>query len=80
MFMCYLYLRKESSNPIRNAGICFMLGIICFSGSLYLLATRDLTHIPSLLIGPITPLGGFFFIAGWGLVLLQALKTPADKA
>jgi len=74
MFVCYLYLRKETSTLIRNAGICFMLGIICFSGSLYLLATKDLTHIPTLIVGPVTPIGGFFFIAGWAMVLLQAVR------
>ena len=75
LFLCYLFLRKESSTLVRNAGICFMLGMLCFSGSLYLLATKDLTGIPTILIGPVTPIGGFFFIAGWGLILMQALKT-----
>ncbi len=74
LFMCYLYLRKEQSVYVRNAGICFILGILCFSGSLYLLATRNLTNIPTLIIGPVTPIGGFFFIAGWCLILVQALK------
>ena len=74
MFMCFLYLRKEASVNIRNAGICFLLGIICFSGSLYLLATSHLTGIPTIVLGPVTPIGGFFFIAGWSLVLIQALK------
>lgn len=74
LFMCYLYLRKESSKTIRNAGWCFLAGIICFSGSLYLLATIQLTGIPVAIIGPITPIGGFFLIAGWGLVLIKALK------
>jgi uncharacterized membrane protein YgdD (TMEM256/DUF423 family) len=74
LFMCYLYLRKEASTYIRNAAICFLLGIVCFSGSLYLLATKDFTGIPGIIIGPITPIGGFFFIAGWSMVLIQALK------
>ncbi|HWB63617.1 MAG TPA: DUF423 domain-containing protein [Chitinophagales bacterium] len=74
LFMCYLYLRKEYSVYIRNAAICFVLGILCFSGSLYLLATIDLTHLPVVVIGPITPIGGFFFIAGWSMVLIQAIK------
>ena len=74
LFMCFLYLRKEQSVTIRNAGICFMLGILCFSGSLYLLATKELTGIPGIVLGPVTPIGGFFFIAGWSLVLVQALK------
>ena len=74
MFMCMLYLRKEASTYIRNAAFCFMLGILCFSGSLYLLATRDLNHMPIFILGPVTPIGGFFFIAGWGLVLVEALR------
>jgi uncharacterized membrane protein YgdD (TMEM256/DUF423 family) len=74
LFLCYLYLRKEQSVYVRNAGICFILGIICFSGSLYLFATRNITNISSIIIGPITPIGGFFFIAGWCLILVQALK------
>jgi uncharacterized membrane protein YgdD (TMEM256/DUF423 family) len=74
LFMCYVYLRKETSTLVRNAGICFILGIVCFSGSLYLLATRDLTNIPIIILGPMTPIGGFFFIAGWGLILMQAVK------
>jgi uncharacterized membrane protein YgdD (TMEM256/DUF423 family) len=79
-FMCFLYLRKEYSTVIRNAGLCFLAGIVCFSGSLYLLATRDLTHISVLILGPITPIGGFFFIAGWGLVLIQALAATPPEA
>lgn len=74
IFMCYLFLKKHYSALIRNAAICFALGIFCFSGSLYLLATRQLTGIPTLMLGPVTPIGGFFFIAGWGLVLVQAVK------
>jgi uncharacterized membrane protein YgdD (TMEM256/DUF423 family) len=74
LFICSLYLRKEYSVSVRNAAICFIAGIVCFSGSLYLLATRELTGISTLIIGPITPIGGFFFIAGWGLILMQAMK------
>jgi uncharacterized membrane protein YgdD (TMEM256/DUF423 family) len=74
LFICSIYLRKEYSVSVRNAAICFIMGILCFSGSLYLLATRELTGLPVLIIGPVTPIGGFFFIAGWGLVLIQAMK------
>lgn len=39
---------------------CWLLGIVLFSGSLYALAFGA----PSF-FGPITPLGGLCFIAGW---------------
>ncbi len=43
----------------------FIIGIVLFSGSLYLLSTAPLTGIGTSVIGPITPFGGLFFITGW---------------
>ncbi|MET3113661.1 uncharacterized membrane protein YgdD (TMEM256/DUF423 family) [Pedobacter sp. CG_S7] len=54
---------------------CFTAGIILFSGSLYLLATRELLNISFVnYIGPITPIGGLFFIVGWILLFFAALR------
>ena len=54
---------------------CFTAGIIFFSGSLYLLATREVLNISFVnYIGPITPIGGMFFIAGWILLFFAALR------
>ena len=44
----------------------FVIGIVLFSGSLYLLA---ITGIKS--FGIITPIGGFFFVIGWFLLILK---------
>lgn len=45
---------------------CFFVGILLFSGSIYLLATRDLIGLVNYKwLGPITPIGGLFFILGW---------------
>jgi uncharacterized membrane protein YgdD (TMEM256/DUF423 family) len=44
----------------------FLWGIVLFSGSLYLLCTRQLWHAEWLkVLGPVTPLGGICFIIGW---------------
>jgi len=45
---------------LSHAGWAFMLGIILFSGSLYILAITGLKSL-----GMITPIGGVFFIIGW---------------
>lgn len=50
---------------LPRAGWLFMAGILMFSGSLYLLACRDLLPFPVAWAGPVTPLGGLCFIAGW---------------
>lgn len=53
---------------------CFGLGILLFSGSLYLLSLREIIAMPLSFLGPITPIGGLLFISGWFLLLLSALK------
>lgn len=50
---------------LRQAGWLFFAGIIGFSGSLYLLACRDLLPFSVAWAGPVTPLGGLFFISAW---------------
>jgi len=64
-----------SSSTIVYAGWSFSIGILFFSGSLYLLATRHLLGLESItpILGPITPLGGLCFIVGW-IFLLFAFK------
>ncbi|MEZ4795192.1 MAG: DUF423 domain-containing protein [Flavobacteriaceae bacterium] len=43
----------------------FLLGILCFSGSIYVLALKDYLPISVGFLGPVTPLGGLLFILGW---------------
>ncbi len=60
-------LYKEFNNKfIKMAGAFFIVGIIFFSGSLYLLTYKEALVLPGLKwVGPITPLGGLCFIIGW---------------
>jgi uncharacterized membrane protein YgdD (TMEM256/DUF423 family) len=44
----------------------FFIGIIFFSGSLYLLAVTNV-----LWLGAITPVGGVSFLVGWGCLILN---------
>ena len=54
---------------VRIAGLFFLLGIICFSGSLYLLTYKAVIGSEGFAwAGPITPIGGLFFITGWVLL------------
>ena len=46
-------------------------GIFLFSGSIYLLATNDLTSFDFKVIGFITPIGGLLLILAWGALLLN---------
>lgn len=54
---------------VSIAAWLFVAGIIVFSGSLYLLA---LTSVKSW--GAVTPIGGLLLLAGWGSLMIGALK------
>lgn len=55
--------------------VLFTLGIILFSGSLYLLTLKDTLHLSFVaVLGPITPIGGLCFIAGWIALFFAALR------
>ena len=57
------------------AGRLFLIGILLFSGSLYVLTLLKATDTVGLRgIGAITPIGGLAFIAGWVMLLLGVLK------
>jgi uncharacterized membrane protein YgdD (TMEM256/DUF423 family) len=50
------------------AGWSFVVGILVFSGSLYLLALTGVR-----MFGAITPIGGIAFILGWAFLAVAAL-------
>ena len=54
---------------LKFSAYSFLLGIVLFSGSLYLLA---LTELP--MMGMITPIGGTFFIFGWIMLCIFGAK------
>lgn len=60
-------LNVNSSKGLYWSGILMQIGIVLFSGSLYLLG---ITHIN--VLGAITPLGGVSFLVAWFL-LAQAI-------
>ena len=57
------------SNYVFAAGWCFIVGILIFSGSLYILSLTGLRWF-----GAITPIGGLAFIAGWGCLVIAAFR------
>lgn len=56
----------KGEKALKTLRILFLSGILGFSGSLYLLTFADM--LPNTLkqvVGPITPIGGLFFVASW---------------
>ena len=67
--------RTWPNKMLKNAGILFILGIVFFCGSLYLLTLLSFIGTSNFKwIGAITPLGGASFIAGWLCIAIGILK------
>ena len=54
---------------LNNAGWAFLIGIVIFSGSLFLLCATGIK-----ILGAITPIGGVAMIAGWLLLFWGIYK------
>ncbi len=54
-----------------------LVGVILFSGSIYLLATKSLSGLELKFVGPLTPLGGVCLIGAWGLLMIHFLKKKS---
>ena len=61
--------RWPESN-LNAAGWCFIVGIVIFSGSLYLLSFTGMRWL-----GAITPIGGLAFLIGWAILIWSLIDT-----
>ncbi|MBC3808304.1 DUF423 domain-containing protein [Undibacterium seohonense] len=65
-------LPRWDAKKIRWSAISMLLGIVLFSGSLYLLAASGIR-----VLGAITPLGGLAFLFGWANLAWAALAEKS---
>jgi uncharacterized membrane protein YgdD (TMEM256/DUF423 family) len=75
IFLTAILYKEFPTKSMLWAGKLFLIGIIIFSGSLYLL-----TYVKAIgaynfnWLGAITPFGGVAFIAGWGMLFKSFLR------
>ncbi|NCU16344.1 DUF423 domain-containing protein [Pallidibacillus pasinlerensis] len=60
--------KYPNSSLLNWAGWLFLIGIICFSGSLYIMAPTDIN------LGLVTPFGGVLFLTAWTLLMVASFK------
>jgi len=65
-----LFLLAQRRPVPSGPWFTFFLGILVFSGSLYLLAVTNVKWL-----GAITPIGGASFLAGWLWLAITASKS-----
>lgn len=75
ILVAIVFERTGQHALMQWSGNCFLFGILLFSGSLYLLTAMKATGKVGLEgIGIITPVGGLFFVAGWLLFFISAIR------
>lgn len=62
-------LSQPQTTLLKTSGWLFILGLVVFSGSLYLLSFTGMRWL-----GAITPLGGLAFIGGWACLAALGWK------
>ena len=62
-------LSQPQTVMLKSSGWLFVIGILIFSGSLYLLSVTGVRWL-----GAITPVGGLAFIAGWACLAATGWK------
>ncbi|MEH7379470.1 DUF423 domain-containing protein [Bacillus sp. JJ1533] len=67
--VAFLVDKFSQVSLITTAGWSLLVGIILFSGSLYVLSVSGIK-----ILGAITPLGGVAFLLGWVLLMVAAIK------
>jgi uncharacterized membrane protein YgdD (TMEM256/DUF423 family) len=78
LFLMLVGLNASMSEKTKRA-IYFLtvIGVIFFSGSIYLLATNQLTSFDFKVFGIVTPIGGLLLILAWSVFLLSCFNKKA---
>ena len=53
----------------------FVVGVIFFSGSIFVLSFKEYTPFPVSWLGPLTPIGGLALITAWCVLLIQFIRA-----
>lgn len=70
LFLLFLGLTSLVNEKVKKTIFqLVVVGVIFFSGSIYVLATKTVTGIDFRPLGIVTPIGGALLILGWAMLL-----------
>jgi len=75
-----LFVGTSKSISAKTQSVVYYLvvvGVLLFSGSIYLLATNDLTTFDFKKIGFVTPIGGLLLIGAWFWIFIDFYKKKS---
>ena len=78
LFLLFLSTTQRITEKAKKTILILItLGVLFFSGSIYLLATNTLTNLDFKIIGFITPIGGLLLITGWFFVITNFINKKS---
>jgi uncharacterized membrane protein YgdD (TMEM256/DUF423 family) len=78
LFLLFLSAQTFTTEKLNNILFWLILaGVVFFSGSIYGLATNELTSFDFKAIAWITPIGGTLLILSWALVFIHIIKKSS---
>jgi uncharacterized membrane protein YgdD (TMEM256/DUF423 family) len=78
LILVFVIIQKYDLRAFHSAGILFTIGIVFFSGSIYVLSLKTLLGLSDVgFLGPVTPIGGLLLISGWITLIYGAFKLPS---
>ncbi len=72
-----LMMRQRAAMALSVAAICFASGIVCFSGSLYVIAVGG-PRFAGIPWGMVAPIGGTLLMVGWLALAIGAWRSAAN--
>jgi uncharacterized membrane protein YgdD (TMEM256/DUF423 family) len=79
LFLLFVGISKISEKAKKTIFYLVVFGVLFFSGSIYLLATRTVTNIDFSIIGIVTPIGGLLLILAWLVLFINFWNNKSQK-
>jgi uncharacterized membrane protein YgdD (TMEM256/DUF423 family) len=78
LFLIFIGISNNISEKTKKTIYNLVLfGVILFSGSIYLLATNNISQFDFKVIGFVTPIGGLLLIVAWGILFYNIIKKKS---
>jgi len=75
-FLALVSLSHKLDFSLRIIFNCIFLGVIVFSGSIYLLILQSELKLKlGMFFGPLTPIGGIIMIVGWMMFIVKLFRS-----
>lgn len=66
-------------SSLKVVTIFILVGVVFFSGSIYLLALQSIMDANLRFLGPVTPIGGLLLIISWGLLIVKIITNKSRQ-